>query len=1299
MKRLIAIFCIICILLTSVNVVFAEDGQENTVSGNIFLNPGFEDSSSSPVPWTKNNGIATNVKRSGNNSLLLNIGSAPDKCEQTVMLQPGKTYVWSVWVKADSADSTITLWEVGDANLFEHNWITVSSNNPNTEDGWTELKQVFTTPLGWSAEKEYKMAFLCQNAGTSIYVDDCYLGILAVNDIEILGQEKLYIPQNGENTTKYTAKLLDQFGTAVDGGTVEWSLYGEHDGVTIDSQSGVLTVSSFAAEGVVTILVTADGVQKTLDVTLENESEIPITDENLFSDCGFENGATGWEAYNSITDAIAKAGNKSAYVAIGSASQKVRQTVNLQKDKIYIVSGYVFPEDGHEGNTVQIYAESRCNDRLEKYQDSQTVNAVLDESSWKQATRMYSTKNWSSSGDAAFGVLSERTNFYVDEMYLGELVLKEIKISGNEEFPIPFSGTSRATYKAELLNQLENNMGLSGETVTWSLENEYDGVSIDSATGVLQVDSSVSEGVVNIQASCVPEFNTQGEVMGTYSVMLTKEPLTADVVKKNMFTNGGFENGISGWSGVSEVSEDKFFEGSKSGKLVYGKSTSIKANQTVTLEPNAVYIMYAQVRGEEGNNGIALQLYAENRSSNSALTSNSSDSGYNKNATVVENDWTQAVRIYKTDLWTESGDVSFGALSSDNLICYIDDFYVGRLVIDSFGIRGYDSVQIPKGNNVSKATYTATLTNQAGTTMGVGAERVIWELGEEYDGVSIDANTGILSVTSEAPAGAVKVRATCYPSFNTDVLSKLYEDKTVMLTSDAGPEPVIKGLKVVGAVEANAVLTASYRFYQKDGNEDASEYQWYRALSADGEYTKIEGANGASYIVGSEEDGYVFAVEITPKDNRGNVGEPVMSLPAVKPTAPIAQIVSVEGKAYEGATVAARYDFYDANGDEEGETEFCWYRGEDEDSLELIPGAEGKEYTLTREDSGKYIAVGITAVSRVAPYKNDEGVISECVYGPVAPVATKVSIKGDVTEGETVVAEYTYTHPYGLPENETKFKWIMDGNTVGTGASYQIPSGAAGGRLVLEVTAGCKFAPHYGEAVESKTVSIAKRKSSWGSTVSGGSGGSGGFGGGGSSMGTNNSGMNSGIVVQPTSRFSDTTNHWAKNEIEKMADAGVVSGVGGGIFEPDRTVSRAEFVAMISRVLELSNDDETAVFTDVNSADWYFDAVQAAYKAEVINGYGDEFRPLATITREEAAKVIVNVYEKYIGEAQKGNITFGDKEQISDWALDAVEKAVGSSLLNGDDANLIKPQGNLSRAEAACVLYRLYNILNGGVGK
>jgi len=132
MKRIIAIFCTLCFLLSSVNITFAQD---DSISGNIFFNPGFEDSSSATDPWTKANGISTEVKRSGNNSLLVNIGSAPDKCEQAVMLSPGKTYVWSMWVKAVSADSTMTLWEVGTENLFDHNWITVKNENPDTEDG------------------------------------------------------------------------------------------------------------------------------------------------------------------------------------------------------------------------------------------------------------------------------------------------------------------------------------------------------------------------------------------------------------------------------------------------------------------------------------------------------------------------------------------------------------------------------------------------------------------------------------------------------------------------------------------------------------------------------------------------------------------------------------------------------------------------------------------------------------------------------------------------------------------------------------------------------------------------------------------------------------------------------------------------------------------------------------------------------------------------------------------------------------------------------------------------------------
>ena len=92
-----------------------------------------------------------------------------------------------------------------------------------------------------------------------------------------------------------------------------------------------------------------------------------------------------------------------------------------------------------------------------------------------------------------------------------------------------------------------------------------------------------------------------------------------------------------------------------------------------------------------------------------------------------------------------------------------------------------------------------------------------------------------------------------------------------------------------------------------------------------------------------------------------------------------------------------------------------------------------------------------------------------------------------------------------------------------------------------------------------------------------------------------------------------------------MAEAGIVSGVTPTQFEPERTITRAEFAAMIVRALGITATDGPA-FEDVANNAWFYSSVTAAAKAGLIVGYNGYFRPDDLITREEMATIIAKAY-------------------------------------------------------------------------
>jgi len=116
--------------------------------------------------------------------------------------------------------------------------------------------------------------------------------------------------------------------------------------------------------------------------------------------------------------------------------------------------------------------------------------------------------------------------------------------------------------------------------------------------------------------------------------------------------------------------------------------------------------------------------------------------------------------------------------------------------------------------------------------------------------------------------------------------------------------------------------------------------------------------------------------------------------------------------------------------------------------------------------------------------------------------------------------------------------------------------------------------------------------------------------------------------------FSDMTNHEAREASQELSRIGVLNGFPDGTFQPNKTLTRAEFATMIVRILGLSQKKITK-FKDVPSNAWYAGYVGAAYSAGIIKGCSDTtFQPEGTITVVEA-KIMLARAAKRLGVSQK----------------------------------------------------------------
>ncbi|MFR7739371.1 MAG: S-layer homology domain-containing protein [Flavonifractor plautii] len=153
--------------------------------------------------------------------------------------------------------------------------------------------------------------------------------------------------------------------------------------------------------------------------------------------------------------------------------------------------------------------------------------------------------------------------------------------------------------------------------------------------------------------------------------------------------------------------------------------------------------------------------------------------------------------------------------------------------------------------------------------------------------------------------------------------------------------------------------------------------------------------------------------------------------------------------------------------------------------------------------------------------------------------------------------------------------------------------------------------------------------------------------------------------VSSTVRFTDVpADAWYARAVETLASLGMVEGVGGGKFAPERTITRAEFTVMAMRFARLPEGGENP-FSDVTSSDWFYDQVVGAVQYGWITGYTDgTFRPEATITRAEVTAITNRLLDRAADEDYVDDHA-GELRQFSDvsasyWAYHDIVEATNA---------------------------------------
>lgn len=173
--------------------------------------------------------------------------------------------------------------------------------------------------------------------------------------------------------------------------------------------------------------------------------------------------------------------------------------------------------------------------------------------------------------------------------------------------------------------------------------------------------------------------------------------------------------------------------------------------------------------------------------------------------------------------------------------------------------------------------------------------------------------------------------------------------------------------------------------------------------------------------------------------------------------------------------------------------------------------------------------------------------------------------------------------------------------------------------------------------------------------------------------------------------WPDVQGHWAAKSLQSLADKGWIQGYKDGNIRPDRAVSRAEFVAILTRALGTAGDESPSTsFTDMQGH-WAGSAVDFAHRQGWIQGLtAQTFGPDESLTREQAMVILSHAMKNQTSISSTAALqSYKDEQQIAAWASAAFQNAVSSGWISGYPDGTLKPKAAISRGEMAELLVRI----------
>lgn len=179
--------------------------------------------------------------------------------------------------------------------------------------------------------------------------------------------------------------------------------------------------------------------------------------------------------------------------------------------------------------------------------------------------------------------------------------------------------------------------------------------------------------------------------------------------------------------------------------------------------------------------------------------------------------------------------------------------------------------------------------------------------------------------------------------------------------------------------------------------------------------------------------------------------------------------------------------------------------------------------------------------------------------------------------------------------------------------------------------------------------------------------------------------------------FTDLAGYeWAADYIMPLASSGIIKGTSETTFAPGNNITRADFMVLLTRLLELTGN-KTESFSDVPADAYFAQAVATAKEMGIAKGSDNMFSPYSSITREDMCVLVYRALTQmaYLPVIPKNNEfegKYGDIADISDYAVEAMRELSANGIIAGSDGK-VNPKGNATRAETAVIMYRIQQLI------